>query len=402
MSEYLRKILKTTLLSLALAGAVNAQGHWHGDAQCLWQRGCNNCCEQNCCESSWCSLNRFAVQFEGLYWLATQDNLQFAKKRTAVESTQVECCFPESRSSRSSSSSSSSSSSEHQDRIFKEKIFQKKEELDFKWRPGFRLSVDYLTPCEKWDFSFIWTNLNNHASSSKHAEGRSRAPVYSPTTISSFLSPTFFFDEGFFEFNHIDAHWHLQFNHFEWDIGRNICLSSCFDLHPYIGFKWERFKQKFNIEYLADEDGEYSGHPFGFADQEFKSEFSAFGLQGGFDANYYWGCGLSLFSNVSGGIAYGRVHSHEEIDERVFFVGEVAKIEQKLKNSTHVARPNLDLAIGLRWEHCFCNCYVFALQVAYEYHHYFDQNFFKFARNADPARGDLTFQGVSFGAGISF
>lgn len=384
MREYLQKIWTISLLSLSFAGVLQAQENGYGEYE--------GCCDHTCCcDSNWLSSDRLSIRAEGLYWKATEDNLSFARKESAFAAiTEI---GPDGLPVAEFA-----------------KGINRKEELNFKWKPGVRLTLDYILPCNSWDTCFVWTHLNSHASGSKNAPDVTILPptTTTPTTgmtlASTFLPPTALGSNADTTFNHIDARWHLEFNNFEWDIGRNICISTCFDLRPYIGLKWERFKQRYNIHYVLNQDPHFPNDNFGTAEQIFRSNFSGFGLQGGFDANWFMGCGFSLFSNVSGGIAYGRAKVHETIIEDVSFPAEGASetFVLKYRDTAHVARPNVDLALGLRWEYLLCDCYVVSLQAAWEYHHYFDQNFFRMAQDDDSARGSLSMQGVTFGGGISF
>jgi hypothetical protein len=373
MRKFLHKIGKLGLLSLLLAGPLNAEGYFENDGYC----------EQTCCQnSSWFSLDRLAVRAEGLYWKATEDNLSFAQ----IESVSGTFSFTPPLTEAA-------------------KGFFKKEELDFKWKPGFRLTVDYALPCNCWDTDFNWTHFIDHASGSASAPDlviSSPTPL-NPTATGTILLPTFLPVNPFSAYSNIHSRWNLQFNNYEWDIGRNICFCDCIGFRPYIGLKWERFKQKLNIEYVVNADPAHPTDDFGSVDQRILSYFSGFGIQGGFDVNWFMGCGFSLFSNVSGGVAYGRAKVNETLTENII-VPDEGTINNviKYKDSTHIARPNIDFTFGLRWEYLLQDCYLVDFQAAWEYHHYFDQNFFRMVQDNDSARGSLTMHGVTFGAGVAF
>ena len=74
----------------------------------------------------------------------------------------------------------------------------------------------------------------------------------------------------------------------------------------------------------------------------------------------------------------------------------------RLSNSRHVARPNLNFAIGLDWSYCFCNNYSVDLSAKWEYNHYFDQNFFSDAFFLQKLNGDLSLHGLVVAQTSSF
>lgn len=384
MSEYLQKIFKLSLLSLLLTGWLQAGSPFYTGTD-----GCCDPCVAPCNNNSCCfAWDRLAVTAEGLYWRTTEDNTAFATENFFVDQTNF--C-------------DESSSSDCCDIETKTIDHFKKKELHFKWNTGFRLTLDYLLPCDKWDTSFTWTTFNNHAHGNATGNGVSIAPTCAVITSGSVVGETFLVDTNIGSFSQINAHWHLEYDNYEWDIGRNLFFCPCFYLHPYIGLKWERFRQKFNFVYnRPSDDNSSSTTLFGTSRQKFKTDFNGFGFQGGLDADWCIGCGVSLYSNVSGGIAYGKAKVHERINERSFAYEAIDSLNVTRRDSFHIARPNVDFALGLRWNYLVCNCYEVCLQVAWEYHHYFDQNFFKFAQKNDAARGDLTFQGLTFGGGVRF
>lgn len=377
MRDFVYKIWSLGL-ALFLAGTLQAQDLWIGDEY--------DCCDTHaCCQNSgWFSLDRLGVRAEGLFWKATEDNLAYAQRENVIEFVDFD--------------------------TFDAAGFEtiKREELNFKWKPGFRLTLDYIFPCDYWNTNFIWTNYNGHSANARNAPS-SFIPTPTeddPVASGEILVGTFLPTQALATaFNHIDAHWNVLFDNFEWNIGRYICLSHRFGLRPYIGARWEYIKQKYKLHYVSFETPDVPTAPFGGIRQKFRSCFSGIGLQGGLDAHWFMGCGFSLFSNVGGGIAYGRSKIHETLNQQInFLIGDSEATEFvtiKYRDTVRVCRPNLDFAIGLRWEHCWCN-YLFDLQVAWEYHHYFDQNFFRLVHENDSGRGDLTFQGVTFGGGISF
>jgi len=379
----LQKTLGTILLGLCLfSQALTAQ-------ECCEQTCCEPTCEPACCccpnwslETDWFPNHWYATA-EFLYWKASEDNAAFASVNKFSETVDFINLTGTGLSK------------------------TKKEELHFKWKPGLRLGVGYIFPCADWSATFTYTHLYSHASRGKEVPTGSFFPVPNPAmpTISgqsvqsTFLPPNAFSGSLNTPCNSIHGHWKLKFDNYEWDLRHRVDLACCFSICPYIGFKLLNIRQHYRIDYEINPVPTFN---FGTIEQKFKTKFSGVGLQGGFDANWFLGCGFSIYSNVSGGVSYGRAHIHETIVEDVNFSGGGSEvITLRFKDAVHIARPNLDFAFGLQWQKPF-DCYLVAVNLGWEYHHYFNQNFFRLAQDNDSGKGDLTLHGLTAGLEVLF
>lgn len=380
-----KRSAKLAILSLALVSSLTAQS---------WRS--YDCCSQDyCCDSGWLSLNRLSFGAEALFWKATEDNIAFANRISLIDTFNTGAI------------------GDVVTQDFFEITRTKKEEHDFKWKTGFRFNIDYLLPCNNLDLGFTWTHFIGHA------RGHARAPnvtiLNGNTESSTFLSPAFTNETQVVgDYDTIRSRWNLTFNNYELDIGRTCCCAPCFAIRPYIGVKYLQIKQKWHINSNAVPVTSPTGTEIvsEFDHQSLGSRFSGAGLQGGLCANWCLDYGFALYSNVSGGIAYGRSHSHrrEFNHNRAEILNEAGEILTVIESNTinkdrdrgHVARPNLDFAVGLSWQHCLCNCYIVTVRAGWEYHHFFNQNFFRSSQLNNDLRGDLTLQGFTLGAGLDF
>lgn len=338
-----------------------------------------------CCDNDWLSLERFSLGIEGLYFRATQDHLGFARKIKESASANFDnlTAFALARS--------------------------KKEEFNFKFKPGIRLRLDYQMPCETWDCEFIWTHLLSHTSRHLAAPNLSLptptpdvTDVFAKVLTSTFLPPNAF-GSGDTNFNKIHAGFRMNFNNFDWLLGKTFEISSCFSLRPFAGLQNTQIAERLHINYKLDPNPLFPSNNFGNVHQLIKTRFAGIGFKGGFDANWYLGCGFAIYSKIDGAIVYGRAHAREKIIENVIFPGAGAEfIELKYRDTFHTSKPNIDLALGLRFDHCFCNSYFVTLKAGWEYHHYFNQNLFRIAQDDEAGSGDLAMHGVTFGAEIQF
>jgi Legionella pneumophila major outer membrane protein precursor len=386
--RWFRNYLTLGFFFLSMVGTLNAQNrNWNAYGNCHPPR-CND--PRGRLALPPLMIDRFAVRLEALYWKATEDNLAFATEQNTLNAI--------------NSATLTTTTTNN----------LRKKELDFTWNPGVRLSIDCWLPCNKWNLGFAWTHLYSCASNSANAPDTFvQAPtVTQPSTsgellVSTFLIPTPFSSASEIvnnlNANHIGARWNSTFDNYEWDIGRSFDISCFFAMRPYIGLKLINIEQRYNINYTINQNPILPDNDFGTLVQRINTCYSGFGFQGGFDSNWVLGRGFCLYSNVSGGIVYGRARVKESLDENIIVPGQgTVIITNKFKDCTYVSRPNVDLAIGLTWQRVFGRRFLFGLRAGWEYHHYFNQNFFRMAQDDDSARGDFAMHGLAVGVDIGY
>lgn len=348
-------------------------------------------CEIPCsnCFSSCRNSNRFYIQGEALYWRTTEDNTALAEKSSISINTAAD--------------------------FSSQRVLEttKRVELDFEWDPGVRVNVGFLFPSRQWDVDFSWTHLVTKASKFVSAPDLSVSEAKGATSASgTILTPIWLASEEeggenlvtLGNVSEIDANLHISFNNYEGTLGQTICSTPCFHLHVLCGPKYTRIAQRYHISYIRnlDPNGNISGA--GSASQTIHTRFNGIGLQGGLQAEWWLGCGFSIYSSFTGGILYGHVHAHDKESTQTQATDNLEFFFETENNtdSVWVTRPNIDLALGLEWEYCFPRCYLLVLKAGWEYHNYFDQNSLRLATSNDPARGNLAFHGATFGMGLGF
>ena len=351
----------------------------------------NNYCDSGCCEPDWYTIDRYRISAEALYWRATENNLAFGIKETNTTST---ANFVNQAGTATTT--------------------QRRQELDFKWKPGFRVDVESLLPWEKWYLGATWTYFSSNAdgdASAKDLVATVPTPI-NPSVSNNFLVTTFLIPNAFstnppnINVNKIDAHWHLNFDNYELQIGKRFGFFRCFDFFLHAGARYLNIDQRYHIFYTINMDVANPNNKFGTLDQTIKSRFSGVGLQGGIDADWNLGCGFALYSKAGGGLAYGKARISEFLTQIVNIPNAAGTGTQNLfsslRDSNWNSSPNADFVIGARWKHNFNDCLVLGLRLAYEYHHYFNQSLFRMVQENDPGRGDLILQGGTFAIDINF
>lgn len=345
----------------------------------------DNCCQPGSCYN-WFSWDGFSFKAEGLYWNVEEDNLAYVRERSQTTITEVV------------SPTLSNIIATADDKTI---------ELNPNWTGGYRLGLGYNIPCTCWDIDLIYTYVRNKHCASKNAPNDTVITTSGTTTTrtNTFLSSIYPGIAVGASLNRADATWKLDFNTLDLLLGRHFHFCNCIDFHPFAGLRYVDIQQKFRIATRSLDDLSLTTNTFGTARNKMKTNFWGVGIQGGFDLDLQYRCGFSLYSQLAGGIVYGKEHDHSkrrlDATTRVGASRIFTHQDFDFKDHDEVARFNIDLALGVEWA-CRIDGYsLLTFNLGWEYHQFFDQNFFRATENND-LRGDLSFHGVTFGANYQF
>lgn len=265
------------------------------------------------------------------------------------------------------------------------------------WEPGFRVGIGYDLPCDGWDVVAYYTNLYS----------KSHSHHFFDPTVSSFNPQYSTFPSRGSSFNDVHAHWKLNLNVLDFELGREFCVSSCLTLRPFIGVRAAWIDQSIRTELYSVTDTD----DFFVDGSKVKSKFDGAGLRGGFDTEWKLGwCGISIYGQTAASILYGR---HKTSYHEFYFLTPQSEFgtDVEYKNNYNGCIAIGDAAIGLRWkEYFYCDTIALTLQVGYETHFYWNQaRFIRPTSQSDSQtlvhgvnRGDLNTNGVTFAAKLAF
>ncbi len=232
-------------------------------------------------------------------------------------------------------------------------------EIKDNWGPGYRIGLEYDTACNEWNIGTYWTHFHNDYKHKRH-------------------------EDNF-------THWNLKYDTIDVLVGYDISNNSCFNYAPYIGLRGARVNETLKAHF--DDCNCYSTLATSETDQNHKQKFYGIGPTIGINADYSLGCGFSLYGSVGAGMLYGNfkinVHDFETIPDPT---DDGACCVNK---SIHACQAFIDLALGVEWEHCFCNNMELTTRLGVEHHRYFNQN-------RIGGYGDLIFDGVTLSFGLKF
>jgi len=254
------------------------------------------------------------------------------------------------------------------------------------YRPGVRAGLGYLLShkMDGWDILANWTGYTGKADGHASANGTTAAFISPLWGNLFFISPL----TTNFGYNKAIAHWHLDYNVVNLELGRNTLLGRKVTIRPYLGAEWAGINQHYRVKYKAPGGPEDTTQGFPqtlpFTSKfRAQNDFSGIGLRMGADAKWHITRHFGVCGEVSGAFLWGRTHINEKftipaitsISTNPPFTtkSDPSKIREKSRLSKF--RPNLQGSAGLFW-----NCAVqkdkgfITLAAEYEFTAWFFQN----------------------------
>ncbi|NGX38837.1 MAG: hypothetical protein KR126chlam1_00152 [Chlamydiae bacterium] len=348
--------MKKSLLALSLIGATGLS------AEC-----CSPCIDCECYTPAFhqldCDWGTF-IDVEFLYWYARETNLPYAAVITAQR------VAPEI------------------DRLIY--ATDSYERLKTRWDPGARIGIGWNDSCDGWDLFLHWTYFHSTKRNSTSVPADfGQEELFEPleneqAIINPYVNPSYLFSSlpsGQRTYNKVRASWKLNFNAIDLELGRKYWLSRCFTLRPFSGVRvaWTRtnFKTRSirEVEPIVMEQASFLE-----IDQDrFLNHVWGAGFLLGLQPTWYFCQSFALFGNLDLALLWGKVKAKKN-EQYNAAVGEdpsmvITDFDNQYSDRFSTMHPILDLAIGLRFEDCFCcNRYRFALDLGWEHHTWFDHS----------------------------
>lgn len=231
-------------------------------------------------------------------------------------------------------------------------ISEKDEDIDFRWRPGFRVGMGADWPCSGWDVGAYWTYI--------HLIGRAHH-------------------------HHNRALWSMYYNTGDAVFGRKFWVGHCVNLKPFAGLRYAQISQRL-LSSLQTNIIAATGQSIVTTTMNDRQKFWGLGPELGLEANFYFSKNWSLYGNLSGAILYG--HTTATFDDKDSFA-----LTDNICNATSTSGSNqtvLDFGLGVRWE-----VKHFTFQAGLEDHNYFGFNHIA-------CSGNLNLYGANVSAAVHF
>jgi hypothetical protein len=258
--------------------------------------------------------------------------------------------------------------------------------LDWKYQPGFKVSLGYNSESDDWTFYAQYTFFHNMIF--KELDQANLSSVISPWL----LVPPFA--------RKVLAEWKRDFDILDFECGRAFYLGKRVTIQPFFGTRAYFFQQKYT----------FSAASLANTIENFSSAKSwAIGGRAGIDTRWILGYGFRIFANTASDLVYQNFKT--KISNFVNHLTHFTYID----NSGYIV-PNFELALGLGWGSYFNGSkYHFDITAGYEFQYFWNQNMMRRLKDsapneqeegkpliADGEAGGLMLHGLTFTARFDF
>ena len=115
----------------------------------------------------------------------------------------------------------------------------------------------------------------------------------------------------------------------------------------------------------------------------------------GFEGALDLGCGFNLYGIAAAALLYGN-HKVTFQDSTISTSPISKSFFSNNQRHLHTFNPNIDLALGVKWNVALRDCFQIGLKLCFEHHQYFNQS------HLGVSKGDITFDGGVFGIDLVF
>lgn len=240
--------------------------------------------------------------------------------------------------------------------------------IDYKWKPGFRIGFGWDTCHDYWDLYADWTWYKSSSSSVANAVASvSAGPAGVQVPFLFFAPGTGVKAEGV-EAGKARANWRLLYNMIDLELGRSFFVSCTLAMRPYLSVRGGWINRRFSTIYISELVTDRLNLLYNA-----KSNYWGIGPRVGLNTDWKVGMGFELFGNASGALLYGK--NTKNYETAVFATPGASAIFSNISNKKHSWRvvPTAQLNLGLGWGDCFnCNKLYLGIRVGWEVNYYWN------------------------------
>lgn len=276
------------------------------------------------------------------------------------------------------------------------------QEMNYDWKSGFKVGAGYKLPCDSLDVFLNWTHIR------PTAHGSFNVATGPNQVMGAILA------DGLLQGNQIviivsesaKAHWHLNYNTLDFELGKDFFLCGNFYVRPFAGIKWGSLNQKFHVEYHNNFEFDVvtptTAVPFALTTQDFKIHDNAVGPRIGLETRWnIFGSDVAFLANG----AISLLWHQTKLDS----LGTVQDPDpSKIRNDIFRTKikymePVFELFLGFDWHYCFCEGYAVDLAAGYEMQLWLDQTQTAFGEEQGISNHrNLSLQGLTASATFEF
>ena len=245
-------------------------------------------------------------------------------------------------------------------------------QLDFKYKPGFKLGTGTQINHDDWMLTLEWTRLHLKDTESKSTTTGFFTNTLAPVPYGTLIETS--------------AAWRLNLDLVDWELSRPFYRGKSLTVEPSFGLRVALIRQKYDDHSVSA--GFVGGNVPIFAKVDSKSW--AIGPRCGLDGNWLFAHGFRFFGNMAGSILY----SHYKTKAFLTFSG--LALDVNPKEIFEFLRAVTEIGAGIGW-----GTYIDSMKwnidfsAGYDFLVFFNQNTLRYLTNATNDAGSLATLGGS-------
>ncbi len=239
-------------------------------------------------------------------------------------------------------------------------------DLDFKFKPGFKVGVGLVFDYDNWDtyLQYTWFRGTHDITSSLDQANDNLTLWPAWQIVPGVLQPRY--KQG-------KESWKLRMDIIDWDLARSYYVGTKLTFRPFFGLRAAWIQQHVRIDYRNFASNFLAIWPTTHVFQ--RSNSFGIGPRAGIMSNWLLGRGFRIYANGEADILYtwySKLRAHQESDVST------ASHYTIRDNDSEYLRAHMEMLIGLGWGTYFRNnSWHMDLSADYGFQVFFDQNMFR-------------------------
>lgn len=261
-------------------------------------------------------------------------------------------------------------------------------DLDFEFKPGFKLTLGFNLDYDHWDtvIEYTWFRGTDHTKVHLSSDASIKG-TFPAQQVPKFLDP---------RYQRSSESWHLAMDLVDWDLARAGYIGKHLCMRPFIGLRFASIRQDLHVDYANLSASDLSTWPSVSISKSATSW--GLGTRLGLVSNWEMGSGCRIYSKGEVDLLFTQydLHTHQDSETNV---ADAYKFHQDPNNCLRV---HTELALGFGWGTYFKNNrYHIDLSADYGFQVFFNQNMFPQVLNETAVgttivpNGDLYVQGLT-------
>jgi hypothetical protein len=236
-------------------------------------------------------------------------------------------------------------------------------EMDFDYKPGFKVGVGLLSDYDNWDVFFEYTWFH-----------QTQTQIKNPPKSGRLLYYPWFNSQNVQEANQpyaldIKSSWNLDMDLINLELARSYFVGRKLTFRPFVGAKAMWIDQSINI--LANIID------WGNKEVKNRSQSWALGARSGLYTNWILGKGFKSFANLAACLLYTDYHKVSKDEDAIDTVTFGSRYMDS-SNKFRYLRTSLEFTLGFGYGCYFSNNNHFDFNIGYDFNGFFHQNMMRF------------------------